>query len=477
MTKPMPSLMKVTGGLSNRARTAHFDFGEDTAIVAVQHMLWQTRDLFEALSWLGAKRENIFALGKIYSNSPLVMAALRNQGITVLESTTPNAGEFEPAFQEDVNRLWKVVRLSIAQRHIRRILILDDGGKCCTSIPTDLLARYAVAGVEQTSFGIFVFEETPPPFAVISWARSAVKRHIGGPLFSECLLAKVQSHFLHGTALTGENVGIIGLGSIGSALANLLARQQNRVFFFDPDTFYEVPAYLSGRVTRLDSLRELMLRCDYVFGCSGRKPFKDQWPLPYRPGIKLFSASGGDQEFGAIIDDLKTRPGFNLTSATRDIYCADGPSGLIFIAYLGYPYNFVSRGIEAVPTHIVQIETGGLLAGLIQARTHLTLCEDGHARNSGIQRVSPEAQRFVYELWLKTMNDSLVNLREVYGYDPGVLDAASDRYWFVKNSEPCPSSSYEPNRAAEAAMARMIEGQTSSSFGKQRQFKTNLCSL
>jgi len=291
------------------------------------------------------------------------------------------------------------------------------------------------------------------------------------------LLARVQSHFLHGKALTGENVGIIGLGSIGSALANLAQRQHNPVLFFDPDPGYEAPAYLSGRVTRVDSLRELMLRCDYVFGCSGRKPFKDQWPVAYRPGIKLFSASGGDQEFGAIIDDLKRRPGFNVTPATRDIHCDDGPSGRIFIAYLGYPYNFVSRGIEAVPTYIVQIETGGLLAGLIQARTHLSLCEDGRARNAGVERVSPEAQRFVYELWLKTMNDGGVDLRRVYGYDPAMLEAASDGWWFVKNSEPYPSSSYQPNRAAEAAMSRMISGQTASDFCKQRQLKTNLCSL
>lgn len=477
MTKPRLSLMDVTRGLANRARTAQFSFGEDTAIVAVQHLLRQTLDLLEAVSSLGVKRENIFALGKVYSNSRPVMAALRNRGINVIESTTPPPGEFEPAFQHDVNRLWDVVRRKLAQRHIRRILILDDGGKCATSIPPDLLARYAVTGVEQTSFGIFVFEETPPPFAVISWARSAVKRQIGGPLFSECLLAKVQSQFLRGKTLTGENVGIIGLGSIGSALANLVQRQHNRVLFFDPDAAYEVPAYLNGRVTRVDSLRELMLRSEYVFGCSGRRPFKHNWPVPYQPGIKLFSASGGDQEFGAIINDLKTKATFSVTTATRDIYCEDGPSGPIFIAYLGYPYNFVSRDVEAVPTFIVQLETGGLLAGLIQARIHLRLCEEGRAVNAGIQRVSPEAQRFVYGTWLRTMREAAVDLPQIYGYDPALLESASNRCWFVKNSEPFPSLTYTPNRLAEAAMAAMVEGQRPSHFRKQRQFKPDRCSL
>ena len=473
MTKPQPSLMDVTRGLSNRARSAHFRFGEDTAIVAVQHMLWQTLDLFDALSSLGARRENIFALGKVYSNSPVVVAALRNRGITVVESTTPKPGEFDRAFQEDVNRLWNLVRRHLAPRRIRRILVLDDGGKCATSVPPDLLRRYAVAGVEQTSFGIFVFEATPPPFAVISWARSAVKRQIGGPLFSQCLLATVQSQFRAGKMLTDEKVGIIGLGSIGSALANLLQRQQNNVLFFDPDPGYEAPAYLSGRVTRVDSLRELMLRCDFVFGCSGRKPFKDNWPLAYRPGIKLFSASGGDQEFGPIIANLKTTSALHVAPATRDIYC-DGPSGPICIAYLGYPYNFASRDIEAVPTYIVQLETGGLLAGLIQARTHLSLSEDGRAPNSGVHRISPEAQRFVYETWRGAMRRAGLDLPRVYGYDPALLESASDHGWVVKNSEPRPSLTYEPSRAAEASMAAMIQEPRGSHFGKQREFKPNL---
>src|SRR5690349_21033739 len=125
-----PSLMHVTRELSKRTSSAHFDFGADTAIVAVQHMLWQTLDLCEALSSLGVRRENIFAVGKVYSNSPVVIAALRKRGMTVVESTTPKAGEFERAFQDDVNRLWEVVRRSLEQRRVKRILILDDGGKC-----------------------------------------------------------------------------------------------------------------------------------------------------------------------------------------------------------------------------------------------------------------------------------------------------------------------------------------------------------
>src|SRR5689334_276039 len=108
-TKLHSSLMEVTRAVSNCATAAGFGFGDDTAIVAVQHMLWQTVDLFEAIVALGVKRENIFALGKVYSNSPMVIGTLRDRGITVLQSTIPQPGEFEQCFQLDVCRLWELV--------------------------------------------------------------------------------------------------------------------------------------------------------------------------------------------------------------------------------------------------------------------------------------------------------------------------------------------------------------------------------
>jgi len=475
--KAHPSLLEVTRALSNCARAADFDFGSDTAIVAVQHMLWQTIDLFSAVVGLGVKRENIFALGKVYSNSPVVIGALRDRGITVVDNNFPAPGQFERYLERDVDRLWETVRRNLAQRDVKRILVLDDGGQCITRAPAEVLQKYELCGVEQTSFGMFLFKEKPPRFAVMAWARTAVKLNIGGPIFSHCLLNKFESRILGGGLLTGANVGIIGLGSIGGAMANLTARQHNNVFFYDPDLQLEVPQRLAGRIVRVESLEELMLRCDYVFGCSGCQPFRDHWPLKYRPGIKLFSASGGDQEFGAIINDLRTRPDFSVAPQTWDICSTKGPCGRISIAYLGFPYNFVSRDLEAVPTNVVQLETGGLLAALIQARNYLSLCETGDAENSGIHRISPEAQSFVYQRWLTIMKGKRIDLQRVYGCDPAMLEAARDRWWFFNSSEPYPSLTYEPHLEVENMMANMIDGGGESLLGAERKLEANLCSF
>jgi hypothetical protein len=449
--------MEVTQALIRRARAAHFDFGEDTALVAVQHMLWQTVDLFRSVGDLGLKPENIFALGKVYSNSIPVIRTLREMGVTITESTMPEPGEFYRYFEQDITHLWEVAGDGLAQRHIKRVIVLDDGGICITSAPPDLIQQYMMGGVEQTSLGMFLFEDKPPAFAVTCWARAAVKLEIGGPIFSYCLIDKLNTEFLKGKPLQTEELGIIGLGSIGRAAANLAARQGNNVMFYDSNTDLRIPDYLQDSATRLDSLEELMTRCNYVLGCSGRNPFKNKWPMEYRPGAKLFSGSGGDQEFGPIIRDLRRTLSFKVERDTWDITSGDGPSGPILIAYYGYPYNFVSRAGEAVPTRIVQLETGGLLAGLIQARNHLGLCETGDEQNTGIHRMSVEAQRFVYETWLRAMRDQSIDVREHYGYDQAIFSATRHASWFADNTEPNAETAGGPRSRIEDVMRAIFD--------------------
>jgi len=450
------SPLEVTHSLLDRALAAQFSLEEDTALIAVQHMLEQTVNLFDTVAGMGVRYENIFALGKVYSNSCVVIKTLRNRGVTVVDSTMPQPGKFDQYFEQDCKRLWQVAAEALARRRIKRILVLDDGGFCITTVPPELLRRYSMCGVEQTSLGMFLFEEKPPPFAVISWARAAVKLEIGGPIFSQCLIDRLTTGLRERWAFQREQLGLIGLGSIGRAMANLAAREGKRVFFYDPRKDLQICPMLKRHISRLDSLEELMMRCDCVIGCSGRNPFKNNWPLNHKSGIRLLSGSGGDQEFGPIINYLKTKPDFHVDEKTWEVRSELGPCGPIQIAYLGYPYNFVSRAPEAVPTRIVQLETGGLLAALIEARMYLKLCEEGRARNSGMHRVSPGAQSFVYDEWLRAMKALKIDIVKTFGYDPAMLNGAQHEAWFAKNSEPRPGYQDLSLRTVEEEMNQVF---------------------
>jgi hypothetical protein len=448
--------LEVTHALLDRALAAQFSLDEDTALVTVQHMLEQTVDLFDTITDMGVRHENIFALGKVYSNSCVVIKTLRKRGVTVVDSTMPEPGEFDHYFEQDCKKLWQLAAETLATRRIKRILVLDDGGFCISTVPPELLSRYSMCGVEQTSMGMFVFEEMPPPFAVLSWARAAVKLEIGGPIFSQCLIDRLTTGLRERRAFQREQLGLIGLGSIGRAMANLAAREGKRVFFYDPGSDLQIWPMLSRHITPVESLEELMMRCDCVIGCSGRNPFKNNWPLNHKPGIRLLSGSSGDQEFGPIINYLKTKPDFHVDENTWDVKSELGPCGPIQIAYLGFPYNFVSRAPEAVLTRIVQLETGGLLAALIQARMNLKLCEESRARNRGIHRVSPTAQRFVYEEWLRAMRASKIDIVKIFGLHPVILNATQDEAWFVQNSEPHPGYQDLALRTAEEEMNQIF---------------------
>jgi len=253
--------LEVTHALLDRAIAAQLSLDEDTALVTVQHMLEQTVDLFETIADLGLSHRNIFALGKVYSNSSVVIQTLRKRGVTVVDSTMPEPGMFDQYFEQDCRRLWQVVAEALARRRIKRILVLDDGGFCITTAPPELLQRYSICGVEQTSLGMFLFEEKPPPFAVFSWARAAVKLEIGGPIFSQCLIDRLTTGLRERRVFQREQLGVIGLGSIGRAMANLAAREGKQVLFYDPRNDLQIcpmlPAYNSSGVARRvdDALR------------------------------------------------------------------------------------------------------------------------------------------------------------------------------------------------------------------------------
>ena len=253
MLEPQSYRLEVHRALVERARSARFVFGNDTAIVAVQHMLRQTVDLFQTAAEMGVNLRNVFALGKVYSNNSHVLRTSREIGVTIVETTMPEPGEFTSYLQHDIEKLWGVAAENLAQRRIKRVIVLDDAGSCITSVPAEILRRYAVCGIEQTSSGVFLFEQSPPPFGVISWARTAAKLKIGGPIFAHNFIGKLNANFLHGRSMRGKRVGIIGFGSIGSGVATLAARHGCKVCFYDPDP--QIPSPTQERITRVELSR------------------------------------------------------------------------------------------------------------------------------------------------------------------------------------------------------------------------------
>jgi D-3-phosphoglycerate dehydrogenase len=67
-----------------------------------------------------------------------------------------------------------------------------------------------------------------------------------------------------GTEIAGKKLGIVGLGAIGSMVANMALELDMQVFGFDPALSVEAAWRLSNRVERVESLGTLLGEVDYL---------------------------------------------------------------------------------------------------------------------------------------------------------------------------------------------------------------------
>jgi D-3-phosphoglycerate dehydrogenase len=77
------------------------------------------------------------------------------------------------------------------------------------------------------------------------------------------LLEKEKKRFA-GSEITGKTLGVVGLGAIGSIIANLALDLGMNVIGYDPAISVEAAWQLSSRVERMDSIEALLGRADFI---------------------------------------------------------------------------------------------------------------------------------------------------------------------------------------------------------------------
>ena len=77
------------------------------------------------------------------------------------------------------------------------------------------------------------------------------------------LLEKEKKRFA-GSEITGKTLGVVGLGAIGSIIANLGLDLGMNVIGYDPAISVEAAWQLSSRVERMDSIEDLLARADFI---------------------------------------------------------------------------------------------------------------------------------------------------------------------------------------------------------------------
>ena len=411
----LPLLEAILEKLSPAAKTSLMD----VAIVTTQHLLETTGSLFETLLRLGAKPEQFYVEGKLYSTNVDVAEELRSMGLKVQHSAfLKGRGNFAESLNQDLRQVWTTVSDDARRGWFKSVIVLDDGGHCLAAVPPSIWRTLPVAGIEQTTSGLQLQTE-PRQFPVIQVASSAAKRHIEPPMISKAVLAKLRARI----PLTDRSTtcGVIGFGSIGRAITQDLLERGHNVFVFDCNE--SLRDSIPPGAKWCEGTEKLFHKSEYIFGCTGADVINDpKWISSLRGCKTLISCSSEDKEFLSALKLLNgddcVHEGHQLQDVTINLSNCH-----LAILRGGFPINFDGSS-ESVPAVDIQFTRALLLAGVLQA----ALCNNVFRGKKEPIMLSPVLQQFLIKEWF-SMYPSRINW-----YPPLCVERFTSLDWIRKNS-------------------------------------------
>ncbi len=421
----------------------------DTVFVCVQHLLYTSLDVFESLILLGAIPESIFLLGKHYSTCPDVVNKALAMGIQVQKlAPLQLLGEYEVIFNREVIQLWDKVKdfIQSSPHLIERVVVLDDGGRCLRAIPEDMVKRFCVVGIEQTTAGIAQLNDLNFPIAYIDVATSTTKTLEAG-MVADVIWNKISNELPN--PKSNPAIGVIGLGSIGSAVAKKLISLGYRLFLYDSnivdsskkesinkairkDVFKEVKKSFEEiledeQINWTEGLDEFIQSSDYIFGCTGNDFMQSLNIKKLIKGSKHFiSCSSEDKEFLSILKHIRKANFKHNYDPLKDIRWQMNKNIIIHLVKGGFPCNFDDSG-TSVPAKNIQLTRALILGGLVQA----IVISLSYKRNRirGRVMLDPNMQQFIVSKWVDLHRHDKTGI-----FSKQSLMMFMNVTWIIKNS-------------------------------------------
>jgi D-isomer specific 2-hydroxyacid dehydrogenase, NAD binding domain len=335
---------------------------KDTVVVYIHHALQTSLNVMDCIIRAGILPQNVFVLGKSYSNCPSVVEAFESLGVHYIHNVPQKkVGAYEQYFLKDVRVLWSHVLKEIGDS-IKNIIVLDHGGHGVRAMPSHLIERYQVIAIEKTTAGVMGYSGTvSPKLPIINLAGSAIKRKIESPMIAKAVVAKMADTILQ---IPSDKIcGVIGMGAIGEALSAHLLMLGKRVMVYDSSS-----SLSDKNIPSFGSLKDAILQSDYIFGCTGQditEGLVDEILCTESPKVFL-SCSSEDKEFLSLL----TREPGSSQSVFDDIQIATHRGGVVTIKKGGFPVNFDHSG-ESVPANKIQLTRALVYSAFIQSVLYL----------------------------------------------------------------------------------------------------------
>jgi S-adenosylhomocysteine hydrolase len=427
-------------------------------IVCGQHHLNTTTSIIDFFLKLNAAPENIFIVGKSYSNNKEVIDWLKKTVRHTETSEQEEYGLFIEAYKDDIRHMWTDVMARISALQAKKtaidgVIILDDGGHVLAATPSKKLRAQGVniVAIEQTTSGIDATKTKR--FPIIMVASSAVKNQVEPQMVADVIggrveacvnnilsekfiipqpspnaemtlkkvaqLTSIQEQFKNLCENKNNIVfGIVGFGFIGKAVMKQLIGMGYRKFIvMDKDQAnreaalpYQTSADM--HVITVEKLENLIGNAHIIIGCTGVDITQDKveaFKALSSPKI-LFSCSSKDVEFLSLLkyiessDERRNLNSAHALNVLDDITFKNGFQSPILILRGGFPINFDNSPISVKECDIELIR-GLKVQAVLQAKE---MIEKNKETAVAVQNymLDPERQQQTMDLWIQLKRPS-----------------------------------------------------------------------
>ncbi|MDR3492052.1 MAG: NAD(P)-binding domain-containing protein [Gammaproteobacteria bacterium] len=396
----LPVLDAIYDSVQNKEHTPNF---ENYVFVCGQHLLSTTVSLMKWIMDLGGKGENIFIVGKSYSNNSEVIDWLNKLGIQHTPTSEQDAlGKFVDAYEDDVRDMWtkasdRMRKLS----YLEGVIVLDDGGHVLAKMPkkTRKISKFVI-GIEQTSSGIASAQSTQ--YSTIQVASSLIKGLVEPPMIAEIVADKLMEKlstiqegqleldltekdqseisrtkmvdYFAKKKSSDETIcyGIVGYGHIGQAvLMRLIANGNKDFIIFDADntklaSIHELEKAHNVTIVPIKELNNIN-NADIIIGCTGKDitANKDEMFKAIRSPKILISCSSKDSEFHTLLSYIQSAHRGITFNPLSDRLFKNGFGNPLLVVKGGMPINF-DGSHRSVPVHDIQVIRGLKAQAILQ---------------------------------------------------------------------------------------------------------------
>ena len=317
-------------------------------------------------------------------------------------------GAYDEQLASDAAEMWCRVVNAIDDDPIHRVVVIDDGGHATATVPSEILDRFPTVAIEQTSSGLRNGRAARLP--VVAVAVAAAKTLLEPVLIRDAVFARALTIAERRSSAV---MGVVGLGHIGSSIAEGLRAAGHRVLGFDSG----MPVRRQNlAVEECGSVAELFARADVVWGCVGADVFSDAPNATPISNAELISCSSGDSEFRTLLSRLNAEPGADTLARTADLRLGiDGHT--VTIRRGGFPINF-DGGTESVPGIDIQLTRGLLFGGVLQAVDE--------PLTPGLIALSAGTQHLAVREWLQA------NPAAAGRYPTALIEQFGDEQWIAE---------------------------------------------